>query len=101
MQVQIATVKSRYLALTPDQRAVLAPVAPPPAALAPEAVPGPAPSCPEAAPPGDIAMLAAVPTPGGGGSGAGAAAVQAALTRIGSPYSWGGSGPGASDCSAW
>ena len=101
LQVQIATVKSRYLALTPDQRAVLAaPVAPPPAALAPEAVPGPAPeAAPEAAPPGDIAMLAAVPTPGGGGSGAGAAAVQAALTRIGSPYSWGGSGPGAFDCS--
>ena len=26
-------------------------------------------------------------------------AVQAALTRIGSPYSWGGSGPNAFDCS--
>lgn len=101
LQVQIATVKSRYLALTPDQRVALAaPVAPPPVALAPadapEAAPAPA---PEAAPSSDIAVLAALPTPSGGGSGAGAAAVQAALTRIGSPYSWGGSGPGAFDCS--
>ena len=31
--------------------------------------------------------------------GEGILAVQAALTRIGSPYSWGGSGPNAFDCS--
>jgi cell wall-associated NlpC family hydrolase len=31
--------------------------------------------------------------------GEGAVAVQAALTRIGSPYSWGASGPNAFDCS--
>lgn len=101
LQVQIAVVKSRYLALTPDQRvAFAAPVAPPPAAPAPEAAPGALPEpAPEAAPPSDIAILAALPTPSGGGSGAGATAVQAALTRIGSPYSWGGSGPGAFDCS--
>lgn len=92
LQVQIAAVKSRYIALTPDQRAVLAaPAAPAPAAVG---------DLPEALPPAnDIATLAALPSPSGGGSGAGATAVQAALTRIGSPYSWGASGPGAFDCS--
>ncbi|NBQ44035.1 MAG: NlpC/P60 family protein, partial [Mycobacteriaceae bacterium] len=53
---------------------------------------------PEAAPVAEVAALAAVPNPGLGSS-AGATAVQAALTRLGSPYSWGGSGPGAFDCS--
>lgn len=92
LQVQIAAVKSRYLLLTPAQQTALAsPAAPPPSVLAAAAVP-------EALPPGDIAPLAAVPNPGGG-SGAGSVAVQAALTRLGSPYSWGGSGPGAFDCS--
>lgn len=87
LQVQIALVKARYQALTPSQQAALAaPSAPPPAA--------PAAPAPEAG----VATLAALPTPGGG-SGAGAIAVQAALTRLGSPYSWGGSGPGAFDCS--
>ena len=32
-------------------------------------------------------------------SAATATVIQAALSRIGSPYSWGGSGPGAFDCS--
>ena len=32
-------------------------------------------------------------------SGQGAAVVQAALTRVGSPYSWGASGPNSFDCS--
>lgn len=91
LQVQIAMVKSRYLALTPVQRAVMAaPAGPAPGAIG---------AAPEAAPPSDLAVLAALPIPGGGGSGAGAAAMQAALTRIGSPYSWGASGPGAFDCS--
>ena len=95
LQVQIAVVKARYAMLTPSQRAVLAaPVAP---AAPPAAVPD-APA-PEAAPGTDIATLAAVPMPGGPGSGAGATAVQAALTRLGSPYTWGGSGPSAFDCS--
>lgn len=90
LQVQIAVVKSRYLLLTPDQRAALAaPAAPPPAVLA-------APPAPEAPAVADIVPLAAVTSPGGG---AGAVAVQAALTRLGSPYSWGAAGPGAFDCS--
>lgn len=90
LQVQIAAVKSRYTALTPDQRAVLA--APPsaPADLLEAAPTGPS---------NDISPLAAVIPGPSGGSGAGAAAVQAALTRIGSPYSWGAAGPGAFDCS--
>lgn len=92
VQVQIAVVKARYNMLTADQRAALAtPPAPPPSLLA-------APAAPEALPPADIAPLAAV-TPPSAGSGAGAIAVQAALTRLGAPYSWGGGGPGAFDCS--
>ena len=95
LQVQIAAVKSRYLALSPVQRAALAsPAAPPPAVIglaAPEAAP-------EAAPSSDIAALAALPSTGGG-SGAGAVAVQAALTRLGGAYSCGAAGPGAFDCS--
>lgn len=96
LQVQIAVVKSQYEALTPNQREALAalPPAPPVAAPAP-------------LPPGDPAVLAAPPAPGaippgdmappvGGHSGT---VIQAALSRIGSPYSWGGSGPNAFDCS--
>ncbi len=103
LQVQIAAVKARYLMLSPDQRAALAAPAPPAAAVlaapAPEALPAPeAPPAPEAAPVAQVAALAAVPGPSPG-SNAGATAVQAALTRLGSPYSWGGSGPGAFDCS--
>ena len=96
LQVQIAAVKSRYLALTPDQRAALAaPVAPPPSAI----VGAPAPeAAPEAGPSSEIAALAALPS-GGAGSGAGSVAVQAALTRLGDPYAWGAAGPGAFDCS--
>jgi len=86
LQVQISSVKARYAMLTAVQRAALAsPAAPPASVMARQA---------------DIAALAAVPRPGGGaGSGAGAAAVQAALSRLGDPYVWGGSGPGAFDCS--
>jgi cell wall-associated NlpC family hydrolase len=93
LQIQIAVVKSRYLTLTPGQRAALAEPAPlPPAFLAapaPEAAP---------APDSEISALAAVPVPNAG-SDEGAIAVQAALTRLGSPYSWGAGGPGAFDCS--
>jgi len=93
LQVQISSVKARYAMLTAVQQAAMArpagPGALPPSVLA----------APIAGPGSDIAALAALPRPGGGGSGAGAAAVQAALTRLGDPYVWGGSGPGAFDCS--
>jgi len=95
LQLQIAIVKSQYLALSPNQRTELAapgPVPPPPAAMAAAA------PAPEALPPGGGA-------PGGPGfgaapgSGQGAIAVQAALTQVGAPYSWGGAAPGGFDCS--
>jgi cell wall-associated NlpC family hydrolase len=101
LQVQIAVVKSQYTALTPAQREALAAIPPAPA-------PAPAPG---AVPPGDGGpqILAAAPVgPMGPPEAAvvppapaaeGQMAVQAALTRIGSPYSWGGSGPNAFDCS--
>jgi cell wall-associated NlpC family hydrolase len=92
LQTQIAAVKARFAMLTPIQQAVLAA----PAALPPAAGGAPA---PEASPQSDLAALAALPTPGGGGSGAGSTAVQAALTRIGSPYVWAAAGPSAFDCS--
>ncbi|HEY2447243.1 MAG TPA: peptidoglycan hydrolase RipC [Mycobacterium sp.] len=98
LQLQIGIVKSQYLALTPNERTALAapgPVPPPPAELA--AVPAPAPA-PDALPPGGGQPFG--PGPGGGpGSGQGAVAVQAALTQVGSPYSWGGAAPGGFDCS--
>jgi len=100
LQVQIAIVKSQYLALTPVQRATLAGPNPPPAALpdAPDALP-------TDLPPPDAGLMAA-PAPdgvvmpgGGGGSPEAAVVIQAALSRIGSPYSWGAAGPNAFDCS--
>nr|WP_308160746.1 peptidoglycan hydrolase RipC [Mycolicibacterium goodii] len=87
MQEQIAAVQARYDALTPDQRAILADPGPPPSAL---------PSPPPVSDPSIVAM----PGPAGVGSfGGGTAVVQAALTRVGSPYSWGATGPDAFDCS--
>jgi peptidoglycan DL-endopeptidase CwlO len=116
LQLQIAVVKSQYQALTPNQREALAaappaPPAPPPAgdpailAAAPPpagdpailaAAPGGIP--PDGIPPGDVAPPEAAihGAPGGADR---AVAIQAALSRIGSPYSWGGSGPSAFDCS--
>ena len=121
LQVQIAVVKSQYMALTPKQRVALAAPAPPPPpdalppgpdvlaagpmpGLPPDALPPDAPlppdalpPAPEGVPPGDLAPPeGAVPGPG---NGEGAIAVQAALTRVGSPYSWGAGGPSAFDCS--
>ena len=103
LQVQIAVVKSQYLALTPGQReamAALPPAPPPPAALPP--APGEDPAIvaapPGGIPPGDLAPPEGAIAPDVAG-GEGIAAVQAALTRVGSPYSWGGSGPNAFDCS--
>jgi peptidoglycan DL-endopeptidase CwlO len=95
LQRQIAVVKSQYEALTPNQRQALAamPPAPPgpaPAPLPPGGDPAIMAAPPGAIPPGDMA-----PPPGGHS----ATVIQAALSRIGSPYSWGGSGPNAFDCS--
>jgi cell wall-associated NlpC family hydrolase len=101
LQLQIAVVKSQYLALSPQQREALAAVPPPPPAALPPPPGDPAvlAAAPGGIPPGDMAPpQAAIPgaAPGGGDR---AVAVQAALSRIGSPYSWGGSGPNAFDCS--
>ncbi|AKK28385.1 peptidoglycan hydrolase RipC [Mycobacterium sp. EPa45] len=108
LQVQIAVVKSRYQTLTPDQRTALAAPGPPPpaeilAAPAPEGLPPlndvpPPDALPPAPDAAQVTPMAAVPTPGPGGE-QGAVAVQAALTRIGDPYVWGGSGPNQFDCS--
>jgi cell wall-associated NlpC family hydrolase len=89
LQLQIGIVKSQYLALSPHERTALAAPGPPPPPVAMAAAAAPA---PEALPPGG--------GPGAGpGSGQGAIAVQAALTRVGDPYSWGGAAPGGFDCS--
>jgi cell wall-associated NlpC family hydrolase len=105
LQIQMAVVKSQFEALTPGQREALAAVPPPPP------LPEPAPPAPQdpaivaappegGIPPGDVAPPDGAVTPEvPGGTGEGMMAVQAALTRIGSPYSWGGSGPNQFDCS--
>lgn len=105
LQVQIAVVKSQYLALTADQRTALANPGP-----APEGAPAPGAPAVEAAPPGapsgDGQAPGAAPAPfgvaaaaPGGGGGDRASVVQAALTQVGSPYAWGGAAPGGFDCS--
>ena len=103
LQVQIAVVKSQYMALNPRQREALAavPPAPPPPAAVPPAPEDPAVMAapPGGIPPGDIAPPEGAIAPAGAAGGEGIVAVQAALTRVGSPYSWGGSGPNAFDCS--
>jgi cell wall-associated NlpC family hydrolase len=95
LQLQIGIVKSQYVALNPNQRTELAapgPV-PPPAAMA-AAAPAPAALPPGNGQPGGGPGFGAAP-----GSGQGAIAVQAALTQVGAPYSWGGAAPGGFDCS--
>jgi cell wall-associated NlpC family hydrolase len=99
LQLQIAVVKSQYLALTPHQREALAAMPPMPAPPAPDAAPpdpGVLAAPPDGIPPGDVAPPGAIP---GDGAPEAATVIQAALSRIGSPYSWGGSGPSAFDCS--
>lgn len=93
LQREINAVQAQYDALMPDQRALLAdPGPPPPTEAAPSAAPGPA-----------VVAFPAPPVPGEGNvaaqSGQGALVVQAALTRVGAPYSWGAAGPDAFDCS--
>ena len=96
LQLQIGIVKSQYLALSPNERTALAapgPVPPPPAELAAAPAPAPDALAPGGGQPGG-------PGPGAEpGSGQGAIAVQAALTQVGSPYTWGGAAPGGFDCS--
>ena len=95
LQLQIGIVKSQYLVLSPNQRTELAAPGPVPSAAAMAAAPAP-----DALPPGG--GQPGGPGPGFGaapGSGQGAIAVQAALTQVGAPYSWGGAAPGGFDCS--
>ena len=101
LQLQIAVVKSQYTTLTPHQREALAAMPPIPAPPAPEVLPpandpGVLAAPPDGIPPGDVAPPEAVP---GGGAPEAATVIQAALSRIGSPYSWGAAGPNAFDCS--
>ncbi|RFD24826.1 endopeptidase [Mycobacterium uberis] len=97
LQVQIAVVKSQYLALSPGQRTTLAEPGPVSAvATLPGAAPPGGPPPADAAPPaGLLGVVPARPV----GSGDRAAVVQAALTQVGSPYVWGGAAPGGFDCS--
>ena len=82
---QIAAVQARYEALTPDQQAILA---------------DPGPSPPRIPSPTSDPSIVAMPGPAADESlGGTTAIVQAALTRVGSPYSWGATGPDAFDCS--
>lgn len=87
---EIAAVEAQYAALTAEQRVALADPGPPPPVVA-----GP--------PPLNDPSIAAMPSIGEAqppvAEGGGAAVVQAALTRVGAPYSWGATGPDAFDCS--
>ena len=111
LQVQIAVVKSQYKALTPAQREALAalpPMPPPPpdagaAAAAGRGAPGDRPGI--LAPPQAASRRATSHHPGRASRGPAPRrrppSVQAALSRIGSPYSWGGSGPTRSTAPDW
>ncbi|BBX43145.1 endopeptidase [Mycobacterium simiae] len=107
LQVQIAVVKSQYVALSPQQRTALADPGPIPAAAPPPGAPGPD-ALPPGAPPAGAPAPGDGPFPGGfpgmapggpGGGGDRANVVQAALSQVGTPYSWGGAAPGGFDCS--
>jgi cell wall-associated NlpC family hydrolase len=92
LQLQIGIVKSQYLALSPPERTALAAPGLVPAAAVAAAAPAPEALAPGGGP--------GAPGPSAGpGTGQGAIAVQAALTQVGAPYSWGGAAPGGFDCS--
>lgn len=94
LKEKISSVEAQYQALTPQQRVLLAdpgPVAVPPAPGPVAAPPAPGPD------PAILAMPEAAQPPASPGGGT--VAVQAAMSRIGSPYSWGATGPAAFDCS--
>jgi cell wall-associated NlpC family hydrolase len=92
LQLQIGIVKSQYLALSPPERTALAAPGPVPPAAVAAAAPAPEALAPGGGP--------GAPGPSAGpGTGQGAIAVQAALTQVGAPYSWGGAAPGGFDCS--
>lgn len=88
MRESTETASSRYLAIT--KKLVGWPTFQPtdPAIIA---MPG--------EPPADATPPAGDAVPGAAPSGGGATVVQAALSRVGSPYSWGAAGPNAFDCS--
>jgi len=85
LMLQVEAVKAQYSVLTPEQRAVLAD-------------PGPPPPAPDRERPSDPAVIAA-PAPADVPGGQNEVVVQAALTQLGKPYSWGATGPDAFDCS--
>lgn len=102
LQPQIAAVQAQYEALTPDQRTALADPGPPPPPLPGAGAPAPTDPAIVAmpgAPPADAVPPAGDAPSGAAPSSSGAAVVQAALSRVGSPYSWGAAGPNAFDCS--
>lgn len=87
---QVDAVKAQYAVLTPEQRTALADPGPPPPAPATD------PNIVAASPPGPTdSGLASPDAPGGPND----VVVQAALTQLGKPYSWGATGPDAFDCS--
>ncbi len=107
LQVQIAVVKSQYVALSPQQRTALADPGPMPAGVPAPGAPAPDALPPGTPPPGGQAPGEGPPggMPPGGmpgpfpGGGDRATVVQAALTQVGSSYVWGGAAPGGFDCS--
>lgn len=90
---QIEAVKAQYAVLTPGQRAVLADPGPPP----PPDLGSPRDPNVIAMPP--VAPAEGVPAPAQVPNGQNTTVVQAALTQVGKPYSWGATGPDAFDCS--